>query len=81
MSWSIYKSGTVEEVVNALEEQSKNLSDQSKEEYDAALPHLIALVKENVGININLWAYGHGSKNADGTYANKNCQFDIKTTI
>lgn len=81
MSWSIYKSGTVEEVVNALEEQSKTLSDQSKEEYDAALPHLVALVKENVGVNINLSAYGHGSKNADGTYANKNCQVDIKTTI
>lgn len=81
MSWSIYKSGTVEEVVTALEEQSNNLSDQSKEEYDAALPHLIALVKENVGVKINLSANGHGSKKADGTWNDKNCQVDIKTTF
>ena len=78
MSWSIYKSGTVEEVVKALEEQSNNLSDQSKEEYDSALPHLVALVKENVGGNIDLSAYGHGYKNSDGTYADKNCQVTIK---
>ena len=54
------------------------MSDQSKEEYDSALPHLVALVKENVGGNIDLSAYGHGYKNSDGTYADKNCQVTIK---
>lgn len=80
MSWSIYKTGTVEEVIMALEENCKDYpeGDQSKEEYDAAKPHLIALVKENKSGKIDLSAYGHGSKNADGTYADKNCQVSIK---
>ena len=78
MSWSIYKSGTVEEVVKALEEHSTNISDQSKEEYDLALPHLVALVKENVGGNIDLSATGHGYKNSNGEWADKTCQVTIK---
>jgi hypothetical protein len=78
MSWSINTSGTPEEVVTRLEEQSKTLGGQSKEEYDAALPHIIALVKENVGGLINLLAWGHGNKNSDGTYQDKNCQVEIK---
>jgi hypothetical protein len=78
MSWSIYKQGTPEEVIIALKEQSNTLSDQSKEEYDQALPHLIGLVSENIGGEINLSAYGHGVKNADGVYCDKNCQVDIK---
>jgi hypothetical protein len=78
MSWSIYTKGTPEEVVEALEKQSQSLSDVSKEEYDSALPHLIALVKENIGGSINLSAYGHGVKNTDGTFQDKNCQVDIK---
>jgi hypothetical protein len=78
MSWAVYTKGTPEEVVKALEEHSNAISDQSKEEYDAALPHLIALVKENIGGSINLSAYGHGSKNTDGTFQDKNCQVDIK---
>lgn len=78
MSWSIYKSGTPEEVVKALEEHSNTISDQSKEEFDSALPHLIALIKENIGGNIDISAYGYGGKNADGTYFDKNCQVTIK---
>lgn len=78
MSWSIYKTGTVEEVVTALEEQSNNLTDQSKEEFDMALPHMIALVKENTGGNIDLSAYGHGSKNMEGTYVDKSCSVNIR---
>lgn len=78
MSWSINTKGTPEEVIKALEEQSNVLSGTSKEEYDSALPHLIALVKENIGGNINVSAYGHGSKNADGSFSDKNCQVDIK---
>ena len=78
MSWTFWKSGTPEEVTKALEEHSGTISDQSKEEFDAALPHLVALVKENVGGNIDISANGHGVKNADGTYADKNCQVTIK---
>jgi hypothetical protein len=77
MSWSVTASGNVKEVVEALEEQSNILSDQSKEEYDSALPHLIALVKENVGGLVNINAYGHGSKKDDGTYYDKSCTVNI----
>jgi hypothetical protein len=77
MSWSFTTSGTTEEVVSALEQQSNVLSDQSKEEFDSALPHLIALVKENVGGKINVNAYGHGVKNADGIFYDKSCSVNI----
>jgi hypothetical protein len=80
MSWSIYTKGTPEEVIQALEKQGGNYpeGDQSGEEYKSALPHLIALVKENIGGTINLSAYGHGAKNAAGEFYDKNCQVDIK---
>jgi hypothetical protein len=77
MSWSITTSGTPEEVVLKLEEQSNILSGQSKEEYDSALPHMIAIVKENINGTINLNAYGHGSKDAEGKYYNKSCTVNI----
>lgn len=51
MSWSAYLIGTPDKVVDALEKQSENLSGQSKEEYDAALPHLVSLVKANSNVN------------------------------
>jgi hypothetical protein len=78
MSWSINKTGTPEEVVKAIEEHSNTISDQSKEEFDAALPHLIALVKENVGGSVDISASGHGVKNADGTFSDKNCQVTLR---
>jgi hypothetical protein len=80
MSWSIYTKGTPEEVVQALEKQGESYKegDQSGEEFKSALPHLIALVKENIGGTINLSAYGHGSKNTDGVFNDKSCQVDIR---
>ena len=39
--------GKPEAVAKALEEESAKLTGQSKDEYDAALPHLAALVREN----------------------------------
>ena len=79
MSWSINKSGTVEEVVEALEDHRNCMvSDQSKEEYDLALPHLVALVKENVGGKVELSASGHGYKHPSGEWAEKTCQINIK---
>ena len=77
MSWSISAKGSPEEVIAKLEEQSNILTWQSKEEYDFALPHIIALVKENIGGSINLNAYGHGSKDADGNYYDKSCTVNI----
>ena len=78
MSWSIYIKGTPEEVIQALEKQGSNYleNDQSGEEYKAALPYLVALVKENIGGIINLSVYGHGTKN-DGSFSDKSCQVNI----
>ena len=77
MSWSVYKTGTVEEVVIALEEQSNLLDGQSKEEFDFAFPHLVALVKENIGGIINFSAYGHGCKDVEGKFYDKSCSVNI----
>jgi hypothetical protein len=63
MSWSITFIGKPENVANALEEQSTKLEGQSKVEYDSALPHMVALVKENFGTDepiIKIAANGHG---------------------
>lgn len=71
MSWSIQTTGTVEEVVRALQRES--FSDQSKEEYDAALPHVIALVEQNIGGTVTLSASGSGVKDAEGNFTEKTC--------
>lgn len=55
--------GKPENVVAALELESNKMDGQSKVEYDAALPHLIGLVKENFGNAsqlIKISANGHG---------------------
>lgn len=63
MSWSICIIGKPENVAIALEKESEKLSGQSKVEFDAALPHFVALVKENFGENppmMKITANGHG---------------------
>jgi hypothetical protein len=77
MSWSVTTKGTSEEVVKHLEGQSEILDGQSKEEFDSALPHIIALVKENVPGIVNLTAYGHGVKDSSGNYVERNCSVNI----
>lgn len=47
MSWSFSALGTKEAIVKALDDQSTKESGQCKIEFDAALPHLKALVCEN----------------------------------
>jgi hypothetical protein len=47
MSWSVSMIGKSAAVVAALEATSAKLEGQSKLEFDAALPSLIALVSEN----------------------------------
>lgn len=63
MSWSIQLIGKSENVADALLKESEKVSGQSKVEFDTALPHLIALVKENFGNPASLLkitANGHG---------------------
>jgi len=69
MSWSIVFTGTPDEIVAALDDHSNKITGQSKVEYDAAKPHMSALVAENFaaegsGYNpptLILEASGHGS--------------------
>jgi len=68
MSWNITIIGKPENVSTALSAESEKISGQSKIEYDAALPHLQALVKETFGDNtplVKLEASGHGMATAD----------------
>jgi hypothetical protein len=63
MSWSITFIGKPENIALALEEESTKLDGQSKLEYDSALPHLVALVKENFGNDkpiVKVAANGYG---------------------
>jgi len=67
MSWSVQFVGKPEKVVEALIAQSEKLSRESKAEFDAALPHLVALVNENYGFDyaVKLVASGHGYAGTD----------------
>jgi hypothetical protein len=49
MSWSIDITGKPENVAAALDELSEKFNGVSREEFDAAKPHLQALVRENFG--------------------------------
>lgn len=80
MSWSIALVGSPANVARALQENSAKLTDYSKVEFDAALPHLVGLVGQNFyadasqqydGGLIRLIASGSGSatRNPDGSYA------------
>jgi hypothetical protein len=81
MSWSITFVGAPENVAKALEANSAKLNGQSKEEYDAAFPHLVALVKENISQNpvtLKVTANGSGHKNSDGTVNHRSCVASIE---
>lgn len=62
MSWSVGFIGKSENVAKALQEYSAKVTGQSKIEYDDALPHLVALVKQNFGTEqlIKISAAGSG---------------------
>lgn len=64
MSWSLTLIGKTGNIVKALEEQSTKFEGGTKLEFDAALPHLIGLVKENWNNGVEpvmkLSASGHG---------------------
>lgn len=72
MSWSVNIIGHPENIASALTVESEKQEGQSKVEFDAALPHMVALVKENfnpAGLPppvVKLTANGHGYANADG---------------
>lgn len=67
MSWNIAFIGKTSDVVAALKAESNKLTfnDASKQEYDAALPHLVGLVEQNVEPQteaiVKVQAAGHGT--------------------
>jgi hypothetical protein len=76
MSWNVEFIGKPQAVAKALSEHSENLQGQLKEEYDAALPHLVGLVEQNFspidpGRIIKIVAYGHGTN--IGEIVDRNC--------
>lgn len=66
MSWSVTFIGNPQKIVQALKDNSEKLSGVSKDEFDAALPHLIGLVEQNYNTYqepvIHLTANGHGQQ-------------------
>lgn len=72
MSWSVTFIGKPENVSKALKEHSSKIDGYSKEEFDAALPHLDALVSQNFNtqhpeaVVVKLVASGHGQKDLYG---------------
>lgn len=79
MSWSIHFIGEPEKVTTALTAQSDKLSGASKEEYDAALPHLLGLVGQNFGEPspvVSIAASGHGHSSAPKPY--NQCQVKLE---
>jgi hypothetical protein len=82
MSWSVSVIGKPANVCAELGKQSEALNGQSKIEFDAALPHLLALVKENFGSiepTIHLRASGHGSAQ-EGKQVQRTCSVSIEPT-
>lgn len=72
MSWSVTFIGKPENVSKALKEHSDKIDGYSKIEYDAALPHLDALISQNFNANspdsmvVKINASGHGQKDTYG---------------
>lgn len=90
MSWSVSKTGTPDEVVAALDEYAAQFTtpSQSSEEFHAALPHLVALVRQTYvtpdGLTENyppktlvFSAWGSGSTR-DGKEMCRDCSVSIK---
>ena len=71
MSWSVNYIGSPENVSAALDKHSSEITGQSKAEYDAALPHIKALVEQNTNANhpiaIKVDANGHGDTTGNNT--------------
>lgn len=79
MSWSFNSTGTPETVEQELDTQNTGLTGFSKEEWDAAKPHLLGLVRRNIGGTISLSANGHAIKSgdADNRLKESTCQVTL----
>lgn len=81
MSYSVTFIGTPEKIVEALEEYSTKISGPSKEEYENALPSIVALVKLNKSTYpslLKVGAYGHASS-VEGKVIQSTCGVIIES--
>lgn len=81
MSWSVSLIGTPSKVADALVSHSDTLQGQSKVEYDAAYPALVALVSQNFGNQgqlVKLSANGYGYASGD-EQVSRNCAVTIES--
>lgn len=82
MSWSFSAIGTPQKIIDAIQEESNRLTDQSKVEFDDAMPHLKGLVAENfsnapASVLLNIFANGSGSP-ANGQQIQRSCCVKIE---
>ncbi|MBX9790175.1 MAG: hypothetical protein K2Y37_14760 [Pirellulales bacterium] len=85
MSWSFTAVGRPELIAAALEAESAKLTGQCKVEFDAAWPHLAALLRENFALAdsgyypplIEFYANGSGTSK-EGRQLQRNCTVTIK---
>lgn len=86
MSWSKSLIGKPENIIKALKEESLRLKDASKEEFDKALPSMIALLELNYNDmgtpNLRFMANGHASEGPLSKYSSMNIKIEyISETI
>ena len=81
MSWSFNAVGKAEDFPKALDAESERLTGQSKEEFDAAKPHLLGLIALNSDASqsrvLDVRAGGHAVK-TDGKTTSSSCRVEIK---
>lgn len=90
MSWSFSHKAKPAELLVALESYGAGMNAQSKLEFDAAKPHLLALVAENFVAadsgytepTLELSAYGHGTAKGTGDdlqQLQRSCSVNLRT--
>ncbi len=81
MSWSFSAIGTADKIVDALAKESARQTGQCKVEFDAALPSLIGLVRENFDKDkprlVRIEASGSGSTR-NGEQHERGCTVKIE---
>lgn len=87
MSWSFNAVGKPEKVIEDLRKKVSDYGEgQSRDEFEAAIPHLIGLIEQNVVVPghrypeclVHVEASGSGSLGSDGKVIYSSCQVSIK---
>jgi hypothetical protein len=80
MSWSFHGVGTPDALLREIDRQCEQYSGQSREEFDAARPHLKGLVEQAVPASVavvSVNAHGHASF-TNGVKTQGNIAVEIK---